>query len=260
MESNQDIARGYVKGDKVLKESLWNNLTEKLNSSGPPTKDCSGWKKTWADWKVYVKNKLSHNRRENLKTGGGQYNKYVLSDVEESVARLSGIFRSVEGIVGARDVGESDLNLVLYDEDELDSMHSTSNSVRNNESNDNNATMSKRQLSATQPPDPKRKRLNTPTTSSNSANNTSNLNTLLVEENNHLNSIVKLMEEQRQELRSQNKNIEKLCNIFETYFNGRSLHDKETQKLLKEKNELEIKVLEVETLKFEIERRRSEHQ
>ncbi|XP_065357796.1 uncharacterized protein LOC135951962 [Calliphora vicina] len=257
MENNQDIAKGFVKGDKVAKELLWKNLTEKLNSSGPPTKDCSGWKKTWADWKIYVKNKLSHNKRENLKTGGGEYNKYVLSDIEESVIRLSGVFRQVEGIDGAVNFADSDVTLLLNDEigqDQLDSMPSTSNNAQKTLENN------KRQLSAAQSPDPKRKRPSTPRTSSNSANNTTNLNTLLVEENNHLKTIVKLMEEQRQELQSQNKNIEKLCNIFENYFNGRALHDTETQKLLKEKNELKIKLLEVETLKFEIERRRSEFQ
>lgn len=45
MECHQDIARGYVKGDRVVAETFWAELTEKLNSSGPPTKDCNGWKK-----------------------------------------------------------------------------------------------------------------------------------------------------------------------------------------------------------------------
>ncbi|KNC30981.1 hypothetical protein FF38_01550 [Lucilia cuprina] len=61
MESHVDIARGYVKGDRVVKSALWADLAKKLNSCGPPTKDLNGWKKTWAGWKVYVKKKMSHN-------------------------------------------------------------------------------------------------------------------------------------------------------------------------------------------------------
>lgn len=68
MDAHQDIAKGYVKGDRVAAEALWAELTAKLNSSGPPTKDLNGWKKTWADWKVFVKRKLCHNKKEDRKT------------------------------------------------------------------------------------------------------------------------------------------------------------------------------------------------
>lgn len=57
MENHRDLARGYTKGDKVVVESLWSELTEQLNSSGPPCKDTKEWKKTWSDWKTNVKKK-----------------------------------------------------------------------------------------------------------------------------------------------------------------------------------------------------------
>lgn len=49
-----------------------------------------------------MKKKMCHNKRENEKTGGGKFNKYILTDMEESLARVSGIHRSVEGVSGAK--------------------------------------------------------------------------------------------------------------------------------------------------------------
>ncbi|XP_061397340.1 uncharacterized protein LOC133333021 [Musca vetustissima] len=45
MRNNQDIARGFVKGDKVVQDKLWADLCDELNASGPPTKDIANWKK-----------------------------------------------------------------------------------------------------------------------------------------------------------------------------------------------------------------------
>lgn len=45
MEKHRDIARGFVKGDKVKADALWRELVEDLNAHGPPHKDISGWKK-----------------------------------------------------------------------------------------------------------------------------------------------------------------------------------------------------------------------
>lgn len=122
MEQHQDIARGYTKGDRVVVEEHWLSLAKNLNSSGPPTKDASGWKKTWADWKTYVKKKMCHNKKENQKTGGGEYNKYVLTDVEETMARICGFHKSVDGIGGTKSFAQFDetLNLTDCDNDEID--------------------------------------------------------------------------------------------------------------------------------------------
>lgn len=45
MEQHPDLARGFVKGDRVHFEKLWVDLTSDLNASGPPTKEVSAWKK-----------------------------------------------------------------------------------------------------------------------------------------------------------------------------------------------------------------------
>lgn len=46
MEKYPNIASGYSKTGKSDDiNRLWLNLTEKLNSAGPPCKDVNGWKK-----------------------------------------------------------------------------------------------------------------------------------------------------------------------------------------------------------------------
>lgn len=281
MESNQDIARGFVKGDRVISETKWIQLTEKLNHSGPPTKDCNGWKKTWADWKVYIKKKMCHNKKENDKTGGGQFNKYVLSDIEETVARVSGLYRSVEGITGAKSFAEFDSSVYLLDsdkenedEDMLDLTPSTSAYTKTHttltvskEQGTSNPTIAKRRLNTTPSPDPKRFRPNTPCTPTKA-----DLNNLLAEENKHLKNIVKileeqradvylkkivvLMEEQRDEMRLQNQRLDRLCNILERHSKASQLNDMETQRNLKEKNEMKLKLIEIETLRLQLDRQK----
>ncbi|XP_017476075.1 PREDICTED: uncharacterized protein LOC108366254 [Rhagoletis zephyria] len=98
MEVNPDIAKGFFRGDKVSLEEKWRQLTESLNSQGPPIKNTNEWKKTWGDWKSEVRKKLAHNRREAVATGGGPFKKYTLSEAEETVARISGLYAVVEGI------------------------------------------------------------------------------------------------------------------------------------------------------------------
>ncbi|KAI8115180.1 hypothetical protein CVS40_12557 [Lucilia cuprina] len=253
MESHVDIARGYVKGDRVVKEALWADLAKKLNSCGPPTKDLNGWKKTWADWKVYVKNKMSHNKKENLKTGGGQYNKYVLSDAEETVTRLTGIYRSVDGINSSKDFGESTIDLIL-NESEKESECDIHLTISENNLSAETPSTSKKRISRTPSPNPKRCRPNTPQVPSKAE-----LNSLLAEENNHLKSITKLMEEHLEEAKILNKKLDMLCNIFENQYKARQLNDIETQKQLREKNELKLKLIEIETLKLSIEREKVKH-
>ena len=52
MESKPALAKIFFKGDREAAESLWADLAKKLNSSGPPQKDVSGWKK--------VRNQISY--------------------------------------------------------------------------------------------------------------------------------------------------------------------------------------------------------
>ncbi|XP_036342958.1 uncharacterized protein LOC118752213 [Rhagoletis pomonella] len=58
MENNPDIAKGYTKRDKALVNALWQELSNSLNSAGPPQKDANGWKKVWTEWKSEIRKKL----------------------------------------------------------------------------------------------------------------------------------------------------------------------------------------------------------
>ncbi|XP_050339417.1 uncharacterized protein LOC126765722 [Bactrocera neohumeralis] len=98
MEQHPDIAKNYVKGDRVAAEALWAELAKELNSQGPPQKDINGWKKVWSDWKGCVRKKIAHNKSETRATGGGPFNQFVLSCTEEKIAELCGLYTCVEGI------------------------------------------------------------------------------------------------------------------------------------------------------------------
>lgn len=45
MEQHTDLARNFIKGDRLVADALWAELAGKLNSEGPPQKDINGWKK-----------------------------------------------------------------------------------------------------------------------------------------------------------------------------------------------------------------------
>lgn len=203
---------------------------------------------------------MCHNKRENRKTGGGQYNKYILSDVEESVARLTGIHRSVEGIEGARSFGDYNLSILEdsgkeNEDNELDMNPSTSSCVLNKQNADNNArstsSAAKGRRSSTPSPNPKRFRPITVDTPRPALR--PDLSNLLSEENKHLENIVQLMEEHRDEVRAQNQKFDRLCNILEAQFKARQLHDIEMEKNIREKNQLKLKLIEIETLKLSLE-------
>lgn len=125
MEEHQDIARGYTKRDKVLVETLWQDLAQSLNGAGPPSKDVNGWKKVmcstfvlntnlksdtiiytyvctqiWTEWKSESKKKLAHNKAECRATGGGPFNKFQLTQTEEAIVQLCGIKKTVDGVSG----------------------------------------------------------------------------------------------------------------------------------------------------------------
>ncbi|XP_017469160.1 PREDICTED: uncharacterized protein LOC108361127 [Rhagoletis zephyria] len=107
MEDHKDIARGYVKGDKTKVDALWKELVVELNEHGPPQKDVSGWKKVWMDWKAFIRKKVAHNNSEARATGGGPFNKHVLTPTEDAIAQMCGIYTVVEGISGTQDFGVS---------------------------------------------------------------------------------------------------------------------------------------------------------
>ncbi|XP_017490618.1 PREDICTED: uncharacterized protein LOC108378821 [Rhagoletis zephyria] len=100
MEKYPDIAKGFTKRDKQLVDSLCQQLAESLNSAGPPTKDITGWKKVWTDWKSEGK-KLVQNKAEERATGGGPFSKNTLTQTEESIVRTCGMVQSVEGFSGS---------------------------------------------------------------------------------------------------------------------------------------------------------------
>ncbi|KAL7725264.1 hypothetical protein ACLKA6_007768 [Drosophila palustris] len=107
MEKQPDIARGFTKGDRIAVDSKWAALAADLNDAGPPTKNVLGWKKVWSDWKGAIRKKLAHNRRETSATGGGPYAQLALSDAEQTVATLCGLYKMIEGDV-ARAFGVPD--------------------------------------------------------------------------------------------------------------------------------------------------------
>ncbi|XP_036348010.1 uncharacterized protein LOC118757403 [Rhagoletis pomonella] len=120
MQQNEGIAKGYSKGDRVLIEAKWAELTSSLNAVGPPCKDLGGWKKSWVDWKATIKKKLASNRRENMATGGGPYSQQVISPTEEAVAVVCNLYRAVEGIRGANTFGHASVQSVVVGEEATD--------------------------------------------------------------------------------------------------------------------------------------------
>ncbi|XP_036339817.1 uncharacterized protein LOC118749153 [Rhagoletis pomonella] len=104
MRSNQELARGFVKGDRTAAEAKWSQLTTDLNAIGPPCKDVNGWKKVWSDWKITIRRKLAKNKQETKATGGGPYAQLVVLPIEETIATICGLFEMVDG-VGASTFG-----------------------------------------------------------------------------------------------------------------------------------------------------------
>ncbi|XP_065093822.1 uncharacterized protein LOC135714404 [Ochlerotatus camptorhynchus] len=93
MEANSAVAKGmkYSEAFHISKEryaDIWNELCSGLNSLGPPTRSVQGWQKVWTDFKLKVKNKLKHNKREASATGGGSNQMVNLSPNEETIVNL----------------------------------------------------------------------------------------------------------------------------------------------------------------------------
>ncbi|XP_022229196.2 uncharacterized protein LOC111078666 [Drosophila obscura] len=76
MKERPDIARNLTKGDKV-----------------------------WKDWRLVIKRKIAHSRRETRATGGGPFKQMALTPTEEEIALLCNMFEAVDGVAGARTYG-----------------------------------------------------------------------------------------------------------------------------------------------------------
>ncbi|XP_033239465.1 uncharacterized protein [Drosophila pseudoobscura] len=100
MKDNPDLAKGFVKGDRVVVDAKWAELCGALNAVGPPIKDALGWKKVWADWKTNIRKKMAKNKSETRATGGGPFAQQSLGELEEEVAKLCGLYEMVEGVGG----------------------------------------------------------------------------------------------------------------------------------------------------------------
>lgn len=48
---------------------------------------------------------MGHNKVEAMKTGGGRFNKYILSPFDEQVAVVCGLYASVDGIKNSKSYG-----------------------------------------------------------------------------------------------------------------------------------------------------------
>ncbi|XP_017490609.1 PREDICTED: uncharacterized protein LOC108378810 [Rhagoletis zephyria] len=118
MERNSDIAQGHTKGDRVRVEQQWQKLANILNSQGP-SKDVNGWKR--------VRKKLVRNRKE--PSGGEVFNRYNLTEAEETLARITGMYTVVQGIPETTSFGLDetvDLQVEVLDLTEEEMMPSTS--------------------------------------------------------------------------------------------------------------------------------------
>lgn len=70
--------------------------------------------KVWIDMKLTVKQRLAHNKLEAAKTGGGPFNRYVLTPIDEQVAVICGLYASVDGVKSTKSFGvQSNNNDVL---------------------------------------------------------------------------------------------------------------------------------------------------
>ncbi|KAM8702192.1 hypothetical protein ACLKA7_001884 [Drosophila subpalustris] len=105
MRKHPDMARNFTRGDRVAVSAAWADLAVKLNSVGPPIKNADEWRNVWKDWKLAIKKKITHNKRESKATGGGPFNQVALNPTEEEIAQLCHMFEAVDGVAGARTFG-----------------------------------------------------------------------------------------------------------------------------------------------------------
>ena len=58
------------------------------------------------DWKAAIRKKIAHNNTEARATGGGPFNKHVLTSTEDLIARICGIYTVIEGIPDTLEFGD----------------------------------------------------------------------------------------------------------------------------------------------------------
>ncbi|XP_053961495.1 uncharacterized protein LOC128865318 [Anastrepha ludens] len=81
---------------RAIASRLWEELSERLNAVGPPTKDAKMWRKVFADQKYQAKKKLSFNKASKQRTGGGPYTGKVITASEELLIEAAGLEDCIE--------------------------------------------------------------------------------------------------------------------------------------------------------------------
>ncbi|KNC32770.1 hypothetical protein FF38_10751 [Lucilia cuprina] len=90
MELYPRIARG-VRGfgdTKATVDETWKEISEKLNSCGPPMRTPEEWQRVWIHFKAKLKKKMANNHRNIYTTGGGPLEEISLSQIEQAAAKL----------------------------------------------------------------------------------------------------------------------------------------------------------------------------
>ncbi|XP_058815963.1 uncharacterized protein LOC131679275 isoform X2 [Topomyia yanbarensis] len=101
MNEHPHIAKGskFAENENFSKDdfnTLWFDISFKLNGLGPPIRTVAEWQKVWADLKLKTKKKLQHNKKECKTTGGGPNKQCPISPMEESIVNLLSLNKTVE--------------------------------------------------------------------------------------------------------------------------------------------------------------------
>ncbi|GBM71054.1 hypothetical protein AVEN_35026-1 [Araneus ventricosus] len=76
---------------KDTKDKRWKDLTSALNAEGTgPAKSIGAWRKTFKDWKCYVRKKAGRIALHQKQTGGGLPSKEALTVNEEKLLAAIG--------------------------------------------------------------------------------------------------------------------------------------------------------------------------
>ncbi|KAI4463379.1 hypothetical protein MML48_4g00013344 [Holotrichia oblita] len=104
-------------------ERLWQELTNILNSMPGAQKSWKNWRKTWQDLRSRTKCKLSHNKANMIRTGGGPYENEVYEEIDEEILSII----KVVSVEGHKEVEESNVNLNLVEDNLQGSIEEVSN-------------------------------------------------------------------------------------------------------------------------------------
>lgn len=69
--------------------------------------------------------------------------------------------------------------------------------------------------------------------------------------------ICKILEDNSKEMKKQTEKLDRLCNILEKKYVEEQLHNIEMQKRMRERNEMKLKIVELETLKYAVEQEKA---